>query len=68
MKAPIIDGPTREKFIEQYHIICKKLNDYHVLALVDSGVKQITFECYNSPHTEKEFNELKEEVLKLLKK
>lgn len=29
----------------------KPLNeDYHVMALVDNEVEQVTFECYNSPH------------------
>jgi hypothetical protein len=66
MKFPHVDEPTREKLIEQYFSIENKLYDYHVLALIDSSVEKITFECYNSPHTEKEFNELKTELLKTL--
>ena len=26
----------------------KKLNDYHVLSLMDSSIKNVEFECYNA--------------------
>ena len=42
--------------------------DYHILVLVDEFTGGETkFECYNAPHTEMEFEELKRRVLELLK-
>jgi hypothetical protein len=42
--------------------------DYHVLIVVDNftGNNNIKFECYNSPHTEIEFEELKEKILQVI--
>jgi len=42
--------------------------DYHVLIIVDefTGNNSIKFECYNAPHTEIEFEELKSKILQLL--
>jgi hypothetical protein len=56
-----------EQFIRNYEAIGKQLNDYHVLALKDSLVQNVTFECFNAPHTEMEFEELKRRVLELMK-
>ena len=56
-----------EQFIRNYEGISKQLNDYHVLALKDSFVQNVTFECFNAPHTEMEFEELKHRVLELMK-
>ena len=56
-----------EQFIRNYEGISKQLNDYHVLALKDSFVQNVTFECFNAPHTEIEFEELKRRVLELMK-
>ena len=66
IKFPSVDETTKKIILQQYFSIENKLYDYHVLALIDSSVEKITFECYNSPHTEKEFNELKTELLKTL--
>lgn len=42
----------------------KKIDDYHVLPVIDNYTgAQIKFECFNSPHTEIEFEELKRRVL-----
>ena len=56
-----------EQFMRNYERISKQLNDYHVLALKDSFVQNVTFECFNAPHTEMEFEELKHRVLELMK-
>ncbi len=42
--------------------------DYHILSFIgsDSTQDDVVFECYNAPHTEIEFKELKERVLTLL--
>ena len=57
----------RDSFLKNYEHISKQLNDYHVLAMMDSFIENITFECFNAPHTEMEFEELKHRVLELLK-
>ena len=43
--------------------------DYHILSFIGSDGAQddVLFECYNSPHTEIEFNELKELILSNIK-
>lgn len=43
--------------------------DYHVLTFRSSDNTQddVLFECYNSPHTEIEFDELKEIILSNIK-
>ena len=43
--------------------------DYHVIAFRSSDNTQddVLFECYNSPHTEIEFDELKEIILSNIK-
>ena len=39
--------------------------EYHVLVLRDElNDGDVKFECYNSPHTKKEFKALQDEVLK----
>lgn len=46
----------------------KKIDDYHILPVIDNyNGNQIKFECFNSPHTEIEFEELKRRVLELIK-
>jgi hypothetical protein len=43
-------------------------NDYHTLIIKDQFTGgEIKFECFNAPHTEIEFEELKERILTLLK-
>ena len=62
---------TKELDIEQFERYFKQigdqLSDYHVLSLVDSKVERVEFECFNAPHTEMEFEELKRRVLDLIK-
>jgi hypothetical protein len=43
--------------------------DYHILSFIslDGTHDDVLFECYNSPHTEIEFNELKELILSNIK-
>jgi hypothetical protein len=42
--------------------------DYHILTMADDFTGgQTKFECYNTPHTEMEFEELQRRVLELLK-
>lgn len=42
--------------------------DYHILVMADAFTGgQTKFECFNAPHTEMEFEELKRRVLELLK-
>lgn len=42
--------------------------DYHILIVKDFSVNDgLKFECLNAPHTEIEFNELKERVMNMLK-
>jgi hypothetical protein len=57
----------RDSFLKNYENISNQLNDYHVLAIMDNYVKTVTFECFNAPHTEMEFEELKHRILELLK-
>ena len=57
----------RDSFLKNYEAISNQLNDYHVLAMMDNYVETVTFECFNAPHTEMEFEELKHRVLELLK-
>jgi hypothetical protein len=57
----------REVVIEQADLIGKKLSDYHVLPVFDIHTSEIKFECFNAPHTEMEFEELKRRVLELIK-
>ena len=43
-------------------------NDYHVLVMADNYTGGETkFECYNAPHTDMEFEELRRRVLELIK-
>ena len=67
----VIRFPYDEIFIKEMDNINKKLerkiDDYHILPVIDNYTKQIKFECFNSPHTEIEFEELKQRVLELIK-
>jgi len=57
----------KDAFLKNYEHISNQLNDYHVLVMMDNFVESVTFECFNAPHTEIEFEELKHHVLELLK-
>jgi hypothetical protein len=67
MRFPDHDEIDIQTFEKHYENIGNQLNDYHVLAVIDSYVRTITFECFNAPHTEMEFEELKKRVLELIK-
>jgi hypothetical protein len=54
---------NRDQIYESFKDISKLLYDYHVLAIVCDSSEETEFECYNSPHTEIEFEELKNIVL-----
>lgn len=58
---------VRENFETVANQISRQLSDYHVLAMIDSSVKKVEFESYNSNHTEIEFETLKEQVLTTIK-
>jgi hypothetical protein len=57
----------RAYVIVQTMKVAKELDDYHVLPVIDSYTSEIKFECFNAPHTEMEFEELKRRVLELMK-
>jgi hypothetical protein len=67
IRFPFISNHDKSKFETYYEHVSKQLNDYHVLSLIDNSVNKVEFECYNSPHTEIEFEELKQTVLKTSK-
>jgi hypothetical protein len=49
-------------------ILDNNLKDYHTIIIKDVNLNtDIKFECYNSPHTEIEFNEFKQKILALIK-
>ncbi len=57
----------RDVVIEQAERVGSKFTDYHVLPVFDIHTSEIKFECFNAPHTEMEFEELKRRVLELIK-
>jgi hypothetical protein len=67
VRFPYIKELDREQFERYYKQIGEQLSDYHVLSLIDSMVERVEFECFNAPHTEMEFEELKRRVLDLIK-
>jgi hypothetical protein len=67
VRFPYIKNLDREQFERYYKQIGEQLPDYHVLSLIDSLVERVEFECYNAPHTEIEFEELKKRVLDMIK-
>jgi hypothetical protein len=69
IRFPEMSFEDGEKAIEHVKTTVKEhLHDYHVLPVVDRTIDSIQFECFNSPHTEIEFEELKENVLNLINK
>jgi len=67
VRFPYIKDLDREQFERYYKQIGEQLSDYHVLSLIDSLAERVEFECYNAPHTEIEFEELKKIVLEIIK-
>lgn len=66
IRLPYTEGIDRETFKKVYKEIDEQLDDYHVLCLLDSKSERVEFECYNAPHTEIEFEELKKTVLETI--
>lgn len=66
IRFPYIKDLDLEQFEHYYKQIGKQLPDYNVLSLIDSTVDRVEFECYNVPHTEIEFEELKKIVLEII--
>ena len=55
------------KYLSHYEMLTEKLPDYNVLALMESGIDRVEFECYNALNsTEKDIDELKAMALKIL--
>ena len=70
IRFPYIRDLRREHFVGQryYRQIEEQLHDYHVLSVIDNSVEKVEFECFNAPHTEIEFNSLKQMVMETLSK
>lgn len=68
IRIPFLENQTDRDILES-HIqkIEQKLQDYHTLAVIENSINEIKFECYNAPHTDIEFEELKNMVLKTIK-
>jgi hypothetical protein len=58
---------NRDKYLEIYKQLERKLSDYHVLCPMDSSITRMEFECYNVDNAEsKDIEEIKQMVLKQL--
>lgn len=58
---------SRTKIYEYYKNLRDQLTDYHILALYDSSVQKIEFECINALNaTEEDIENLKSKVEKIL--
>ncbi len=72
MSKPIlvVRFPYRDTDIDRLEQVTqnlqKQLDDYHTLFLMDSSVERIEFECFNAPHTEADFEELKAQCLQTI--
>lgn len=64
----IVRLPYNENLNLDHHsrYLEKQLPDYHPLVIVENNLERVEFECYNSPHTEIEFEELKDRVMKMI--
>ncbi len=67
IRFPYIPDQDRERFEQYYQQIGEQLPDYHVLSLIDGKSERVEFECYNSPHTDIEYEDLKKMVLEIVK-
>jgi hypothetical protein len=57
----------KDKYLIHYEMLTEKLPDYNVLALMESGIDRVEFECYNALNsTEKDIEELKAMAFKIL--
>jgi hypothetical protein len=67
MRFPHQQDLDRELLQKAFRQVSESLeSDYHILALIDGSVNRTEFECYNAPHTELEFEELKKSVLETI--
>ena len=67
IRFPSSENIPTDKFKKQYELVSEQLTDYNVLALIESGIDRVQFECYNAANaTEKDIEELKEMALKIL--
>lgn len=48
------------------HNLSRQLYDYHVLLVVDKTVETWRIDCYQSPFTERQFNNLKNHLLRII--
>jgi len=59
---------AKRKIYKYYQDLRDQLTDYHVLALYDSSVQKLEFECINALNaTEEDIEDLKSRVLELMK-
>lgn len=67
IRFPSSENIPNDKFKKHYELVSEQLPDYNVLALVESGIDRVQFECYNAINaTDKDIEELKELALKIL--
>jgi len=59
---------NRERFEEAAEAIQRKLSDYHVLVVMESGLEATQFECFNAVNaTDKDIEELRDMCLDAIK-
>lgn len=59
---------AKQKIYRYYQDLREQLTDYHVLALYDSSVEKLEFECINALHsTEEDIQDLKRRVEEAIK-
>lgn len=63
VRTPILE-PALVRDLQ--YILSKRILDYHVLVVPDSTIKVVQFECFNAPHTEMKFNNLKKYVTNII--
>ena len=61
-----LENSKRKHVLKQIRSIEHKYADYHILPVLDPFASEIKFECFNTPHTEIEFEELKRRVLEII--
>lgn len=67
IRFPSSENIPNDKFKKHYELVSKQLPDYNVIALIESGIDRVQFECYNAANaTEKDIEELKIMALKIL--
>jgi|688.fasta_scaffold105809_2 hypothetical protein len=67
IRFPSSENIPNAKFKKHYELVSEQLPDYNVIALIESGIDRVQFECYNAANaTEKDIDELKAMALKIL--